>query len=159
MLQLTMTGEYSVRAMLHLASKPFGSIFQISEIAKQWDIPEEFLRKIVQLLSKSGLIFSRRGMGGGVELARPAADITLLEIIEAAEGKLALNKCLIESGVCYRDAWCAVHLVWQEVQDKMKEILHGKSLAELAAQNRARGRQLQVPGHFPQIQLSRSIAV
>jgi Rrf2 family protein len=159
MLQLTMTGEYSVRAMLHLASKPFGSIVPIGEISTQWDIPEEFLRKIVQVLSKSGLILSRRGMGGGIELSRPAVDITLLEIIEATEGKLALNKCLIESGVCHREAWCAVHLLWQEVQDKMKEILRSKSLAELAAQSLARRRQLHAPSRFPKFQLSRSIAV
>jgi Rrf2 family protein len=143
MLQLTMTGEYSVRAMLHLAAKPSGAVVPIGEISKQWDIPEEFLRKIVQLLSKSGLILSRRGAGGGIELARPAAEISLLEVIEAAEGKLALNKCLIAVGACPRDAWCAVHQVWSEVQQEMEEILRSKSLAELVAQSAVRRQQLR----------------
>lgn len=142
MLQLTMTGEYTVRAMLHLASQPPGTIVQIYDIAQQGDIPETFLRKIMQLLTKSSLVLSHRGVGGGIELAKSAEDITLLEVIEAAEGKLALNKCLIHAGFCPRDSRCAVHLVWVEVQDKMKEILRSKSIAELARQSLQRRMQM-----------------
>lgn len=161
MLQLTMTGEYSVRAMLHLASAPSGEVVQIGEISKHWDIPEEFLRKIVQILSRAGLILSHRGAGGGIELARPAEEISLLEVIEAAEGKLALNKCLLEAGVCPRDVWCAVHQVWSEVQQEMEEMLRRKSLAELVAQSAAR-RQLwrkKKSSFSPDYQSLRSIAV
>lgn len=142
MLQLTMTGEYTVRTMLHLASQPLGTMTQISEIVKAWEIPEHFLRKIVQLLTKSNLILSRRGMGGGIELAKPAEEITLLEVIEAAEGKMALNKCLVRRGMCHRDPWCAVHLVWHEAQEKLKEVLRSKSIAELAKQSLARREQI-----------------
>ncbi len=138
MMQLTMTGEYSVRAMLHLAAQPRGAIVLTHEISQQWEIPVEFLRKIVPLLTKAGLISSRRGVGGGLELAKPAEAITLLEVVEAAEGKLALNKCLIHSGYCPRDSWCAVHLVWAEAQEKVKEILRSKTIAELARQSYAR---------------------
>jgi Rrf2 family protein len=141
-LQLTMAGEYTVRAMLHLASQPRGAVVQIYDIAQQCDIPETFLRKIIQLLTKSSLVLSHRGVGGGIELAKSAEDITLLEVIEAAEGKLALNKCLIQAGFCPRDSWCAVHLVWGEVQDKMKEILRSKSIAELARQSLQRRQQI-----------------
>jgi Rrf2 family protein len=136
-----MTGEYTIRAMLHLASQPSGTVVQIYDIAQQCDVPESFLRKIMQLLTKSNLVLSHRGVGGGIELAKSAEDITLLEVIEAAEGKLALNKCLIHAGFCPRDSWCAVHLVWGEVQDKMKEILHSKSIAELAQQSLQRRQQ------------------
>lgn len=142
MLQLTMTGEYTVRAMLHLASKPQDTIVQISDIAQQCDIPENFLRKIVQLLTRANLVLSHRGVGGGIELAKPAEAIPLLDVIEAAEGKLTLNKCMIHPGFCYRDAWCAVHLVWEEVQEKMKETLRSKSIAELALQTLQRRQQM-----------------
>lgn len=144
-LQLTRAGEYTVRTMLHLAAQPAGAIVQISEISKQWDIPENFLRKIVQALAKSSLILSRRGIGGGIELARPAENITLLEVVEAAAGKLALNKCLVQPGRCHRDPWCAVHLVWHEAQKKMKEILSSKSIADLARQSLARREQIHAP--------------
>ncbi len=142
MLQLTMTGEYTVRTMLHLASKPRGTVVKICDIAQQWDIPETFLRKIIQLLTKSSLVLSHRGVGGGIELAKPAEEITLLDAIEAAEGELALNKCLIHAGMCQRDSWCTVHLVWGEVQEKMKEILRSKSIAELARQSLQRQQQI-----------------
>jgi Rrf2 family protein len=142
-LQLTMAGEYTVRTMLHLAAQPAGAIVQISEISRQWNIPENFLRKIVQALAKSSLILSRRGIGGGIELARPAKNITLLEVVEAAEGKLALNKCLVQPGRCHRDPWCAVHLVWHEAQEKMKEVLSSKSIADLARQSLAQREQVQ----------------
>jgi Rrf2 family protein len=143
-LQLTMAGEYTVRTMLHLAAQPAGAIVQIAEISRQWEIPENFLRKIVQVLARSRLILSRRGIGGGIELAKPAENITLLEVVEAAEGKLALNKCLVRPGTCHRDPWCAVHLVWCEAQKKMKEILSSKSIAELARQSSAQREQIQL---------------
>lgn len=135
MLQLTMAGEYSVRAMLHLAAQPRGRIVPTNEISEAWEIPKAFLRKIVQLLSKSGLILSHRGVGGGLELAKPAEEITLLEVVEASEGKLALNKCLLHAGLCTRDSWCAVLPVWAEAQEKVAETLRGKTLAELARQS------------------------
>lgn len=134
-MQLTMTGEYAIRAMLHLASLHFGTVAQISEISKQWGIPENFLRKISAQLSSAGLVASQRGLGGGVTLARPAEVITLLDIIEAVEGKISLNKCLVCDAFCPRDSWCAVHVVWGEAQAKLKEVLSSKSLAQLAVQN------------------------
>jgi Rrf2 family protein len=140
-----MAGEYTVRTMLHLAVQPAGAIVQIAEISKKWDIPENFLRKIVQTLAKSHLILSRRGIGGGIELARSAEKITLLEVVEAAEGKMALNKCLVQPGRCHRDPWCAVHLVWHEAQEKMREILSSKSIAELARQSLVQHEQIQAP--------------
>ena len=104
-MQLTMTGEYAIRAMLHLSSVPVGSIVQISAIAKQTEIPDNFLRKIVTQLSKAGLITSQRGAGGGIQLAAPAETVTLLDVIEAVEGKLNFNKCVLNKHACSRTEW------------------------------------------------------
>ncbi len=133
MMQLSMTGEYAVRTMIHLASSPPGELVQICDISEQWDIPEGFLRKIVAQLSKDGLIRSQRGAGGGIQLSRPADTLTLLDVIEAVEGKLFLNKCLIASGTCHLDQSCAVHHVWCEAQNSLRAILNQKSLAALAS--------------------------
>lgn len=149
-MQLTMTGEYAIRAMLHLASQQFGTVAQISDISKQWDIPENFLRKISAQLSGAGLITSQRGLGGGVTLGRPAEVITLLDIIEAVEGKISLNKCLMCDEFCPRDTWCAVHLVWGEAQAKLKEVLAMKSLAQLSAQSIERRAALEEASHHMQ---------
>jgi Rrf2 family protein len=138
-----MTGEYAICAMLHLATLQVGAVAQISEISKQWDIPENFLRKISAQLVSAGLWASQRGIGGGVTLARPATEITLLDIIEATEGKLALNKCLLCDAFCPRDAWCAVRVVWSEAQQKLKEMLTSKNLAQLAMQSVERRTELE----------------
>lgn len=135
-MQLTMTGEYAVRAMMHLSSLPFKTSAQIADISRQWDIPENFLRKIVAQLSKSGLLLSQRGSGGGVSLAHPAETITLLDVIEAVEGKMFLNKCLIGPDACSRSSHCAVHIVWCEAQQQLRQVLAKRSLAELVEHDR-----------------------
>jgi Rrf2 family protein len=137
-MQLTMTGEYAVRAMVGLASKPFGTVTPISEISEEWEISENFLRKIIAHLVKMGLVHSRRGTNGGVRLAIPAEQLTLLDVIEAIEGKIFLNKCLIGPECCTQTAWCAVHTVWCEAQEAMRYILSKQSLAEIASSNAAR---------------------
>ena len=71
-MQLTLTGEYAIRAMIHLASGKDDSIFQIAEISNVNNIPEKFLRKIIPQLSFAGLIQSQRGIGGGIKLGKPA---------------------------------------------------------------------------------------
>ena len=133
MMQLSMTGEYAVRTMIHLAAASPEELVQISDISKEWGIPEGFLRKIVAQLSKNGLIRSQRGAGGGIRLSRPADSLTLLDVIEAVEGKLFLNKCLIAPGTCHLDITCAVHNVWVDAQEVLRKKLTSKSLAELAS--------------------------
>ena len=142
-MQLTMTGEYAVRAMVGLASKPFGTVMPISEISEQWEISENFLRKIIAHLVKMGLVHSQRGTNGGVRLAIPAEQLTLLDVIEAVEGKIFLNKCLIGPECCTQTAWCAVHTVWCEAQEAMRSILSKRSLAEIASTNAARLSQMK----------------
>jgi Rrf2 family transcriptional regulator, iron-sulfur cluster assembly transcription factor len=134
-MQLTMSREYAVRAMIHLAGLPEGSVVQISEISTAWDIPETFLRKIVAQLAKAGLITSQRGQGGGIQLAMPAEVLTVLDVIEAIEGKIYLNKCLMANDQCPRTTWCQVHTVWAEAQQAIKTILARKSLRQLALES------------------------
>jgi Rrf2 family protein len=133
-MQLTMTGEYAIRAMVFLSSLPSGTTAQISEISREWDIPENFLRKIVAQLAKSGLISSQRGMRGGVALARPAGQLTLIDVIEAVEGPMRLNKCVMSTQSCSRSSWCPVHVVWCDAQEKLRASLMAQSLAGLAAE-------------------------
>jgi len=132
-MQLTMTGEYAVRAMMALGSVPFGTVLKIEDISGQWHIPKNFLRKIITTLTKSGLVQSQRGNGGGIRLAMSAERITLLDIIEAAEGKIFLNKCLISQEFCPRSCFCAVHTIWNEAQNAVSEVLSRRNLAEIVA--------------------------
>jgi Rrf2 family iron-sulfur cluster assembly transcriptional regulator len=131
-MQLTMTGEYAIRAMIHLAGLPMGTSVQIAEIARAWNIPESFLRKIITQLTKTRMVSSTRGIGGGVRLTQDPASLTVISVIEAVDGPMTLNKCLIERSFCDRTSWCAVHDIWYEAQEKMKQALGSASLAELA---------------------------
>lgn len=137
-MQLTLTGEYAIRAMIYLASDKQRTIYHISEISRSNDIPEKFLRKIISQLSLSGLIQSQRGVGGGIKLGKPASSITPLDIIQAVEGNLALNKCLIDKEFCSSQRWCTVHTLWCQALISLKEILSSKSIAELADENEIR---------------------
>lgn len=134
-MQLTMTGEYAIRAMIHLSASPEGVAARIPDVSREWDIPEPFLRKICAKLSSAGLIVTQRGANGGIRLARPAAEMTVLDVVEAVEGRILLNQCLLHDGFCPRDRWCCVHSLWAEAQKKLKEVLSGKNLADLARES------------------------
>lgn len=131
MLQITRDGEYAVRAVLFLAARPEGSLSLISEIAEAQEVPRSYLSKIMQHLVKAGLVKSRRGARGGFHLARKPEDITLRQAIEAIEGPIFLNVCLIKKGECHRDEFCPVHQVWIEAQRSLFEVLDGKTMAQL----------------------------
>ena len=146
MLQLTRDGEYAVRAVLFLASQPLGKISLISEISKVQDVPKSYLAKIMQHLVKVGLVNSRRGAKGGFFLARPADRITLRETIEAVEGPIYLNVCLIRKGECPRDEICPVHPVWREAQEKLFSVLESKTMAQLAKDSEILQKRTQKTG-------------
>ncbi len=138
-MRLTLAGEYAIRTLLYLAELPNDRRALITEVSAACGIPENFLRNITLKLSKSQLVMTHRGAGGGIKIMPNPEKITLLDIIEAVEGKLALNHCLVSSQeFCGRSEWCSVHLVWSEAQQKMVEILKATSLADLVVKNRIR---------------------
>jgi Rrf2 family transcriptional regulator, iron-sulfur cluster assembly transcription factor len=132
MLQISRKSDYAIRGMVYLASKPAGNISMLSDIAAEMDIPQTFLAKIFQQFNKLGLVKSYRGAGGGFQLGRPAAKISLLEIVEAVEGPIIPNQCIMASGTCSRDKICTVHPVWKDVQKGMRNTLAKVSLKRLA---------------------------
>ena len=142
-MQITRSGEYGLRGLLFLAKQPAERVSLVSEISKDQNIPETFLAKIFQRLSKAGLLRSIRGAKGGFSLGKPANEITMREIIEALEGPIALNRCLLKEGECAEEKSCPMHLVWEEVQRRFVEILDRTTMEDLAkrmVQNSRKGR-------------------
>ena len=131
MMELTRKGEYAIRGIIYLAQQPAGRVSLISEIAAASDVPQTFLAKIFQSFAKLGLVTSSRGTGGGFILARPAAAITLREVVEAVEGPIVPNRCLIGDS-CDRGGPCLVHGVWKTVQTEVVKILEGVTIETLA---------------------------
>jgi Rrf2 family iron-sulfur cluster assembly transcriptional regulator len=131
-MKLTRGGEYGIRGVLYLARHDDGKISMLSAIAKAQDVPPRFLAKIFQALAKAGVVKSHRGAKGGFSLARPASEITIKDVIEAIEGPIYLNVCLVGQGECSRDKICPVHAVWEEAQEKMMSVLGRANFADLA---------------------------
>ena len=132
MMELTRKGEYAIRGILYLARQPKGKVTLVGEIAAACDVPKSFLAKILQDFVKMGLVTSSRGTGGGFMLAKPADRITLRAVVEAVEGPIMPNRCLIGAGACDKDGFCRVHPVWERVREKTVEILDGVTIEELA---------------------------
>ena len=132
MMELTRKGEYAIRGIIYLARQPAGKMALISEIAEAAKVPQTFLAKIFQSFAKLGIVNSYRGTGGGFVLGRPAGSITLREVVEAVEGPIVPNRCLLGSGVCDLGPTCNVHDVWRTVQVKVVQILDSVTIEELA---------------------------
>lgn len=120
-MQLTRQTDYAMRAVLYLATSPLASIRQIAEAQH---VPQEYLAKILQKLARAGIVTTHRGVGGGVSLARVPEKISMLDVIEAIEGKVALNRCFVRPLECPREKFCAMH-------DELDRI--GASLASMFA--------------------------
>jgi Rrf2 family protein len=131
MLQITRKVDYAIRGMVYLASRPVNEVTLLSDIALDVGVSQTFLAKIFQHFNKLGLVKSSRGAGGGFQIGRPPETITLLEIVEAVEGSMVLNQCLLAAGQCSRDATCTVHPVWKELQEKIRGDLSNIALRHL----------------------------
>ena len=132
MVRLSKGAEYAIRGILHLSSKPGGAVVFIDEIAEAEDVPRAYLAKIFQVLLKKGFLRSKRGPGGGFTLISDPKKVTMLEVIEAMEGPISLNDCLISIGFCEREKKCPVHDVWREAQGRLIDYLSKSNFADLA---------------------------
>ena len=133
-MQLTRAADYAVRVMIHLAGLPPGKRTSRDELAEAADCPEQFLSKVLQNLTRAGLVISHRGNTGGFELPPAHREASLLEVIEAIEGPLRLNLCLTSERGCTRQAWCPAHGVWTQAQAAMADVLRKSTIGSLARQ-------------------------
>ena len=131
-MQLTRSGEYGLKGVLFLARQPREKFVLLSEISKYQHIPEPFLAKIFQRLSKAGLLRSARGSKGGFCLAKPHGSITMREVIETIDGPIALNRCLRREGECDEEGLCPIYEVWSKAQNQLLEILESTTVEDLA---------------------------
>ena len=131
-MQITRQADYAVRAVLYLAQLGPGGRASTALIAREQKIPVTFLAKIVSQLSAAGVLHATRGAHGGVTLARPADDISLLEIVEAIDGPVLLNDCVLDPGTCPLGKSCVVQAVWCEAQADLVRRLAQTKFEQLA---------------------------
>lgn len=118
-MQITRQADYAVRAVLYLAKIGSNQRAATSQIAQEQQIPPSFLAKIVSQLSVAGLLQTSRGARGGVSLARPPEQISLLEVVEAIDGPILLNECVTGNGVCTLGDECPMQSIWRDAQAEL----------------------------------------
>ncbi len=133
-MQLTREADYGIRSVLYLSRQPFKKVSFVNEISEEYKIPRSFLAKILQKLVKAKIVRSYRGVKGGFSLARQSRDITVLDVLEAIEGKLALNICVSDKRKCTFSKHCPSHILWMNVQARVVETLKKANFDELSRQ-------------------------
>ncbi len=137
MFQISRRADYAVRIVLELGLAPAGQLLNARFIARQTAVPQPFLHKITADLIEAGLVRSQVGPGGGLALARPAEQINMRHILEAVEGPVCLNTCLLRPGECPRDRHCPAHGFWGHLQQMIVQQLNESTLDRLLDQARA----------------------
>jgi FeS assembly SUF system regulator len=133
MIRITRLTDYGIVLLSHLASSP-ERYFNAPELAADARLPLPMVSKILKMLARSGLLSSHRGVHGGYALARPAADITVAEILTALEGPIAVTECIDDSagGGCDQVAFCPVQGNWRRINLAIRDALAGITLAEMS---------------------------
>lgn len=134
-MRLTRAGEYAIRCVLYLSSREKGIVVSRKEIAREMDIPNQFLGKIAQQLSRSDIIEIIQGPKGGFRLLVSPEKLSLLHVIEAVTGRIFLNDCILRPESCNRSYTCAVHSVWQQAKSQLRETLRKATFAKLVKGN------------------------
>lgn len=130
-MKLTQKADYGMAAVIYLSQRGRGRRYSLNEISQATEIPEEFLRKILQTLVKSGIINSFRGRGGGICLACSPEDITVAEVIKPLEEEMGLVRCLRQKQDCPRSGECEASNFWRKTQENFLQILSRTTIKDL----------------------------
>ncbi len=132
MLGISRHTDYAARIVLHLSAERRAAHFTTGDIAKKRLIPPAFIRRIVSKLSAAGILKTTRGCGGGIELARPSSKISLLDVVEAMEGRLVLNSCTVKPERCTLSARCGIRRAWSDTTKSLESFLASVTFDSLA---------------------------
>lgn len=124
--------ELGLQACLFLATQKAGSAFSSGMVSEKLKVPREFVSKVMQELTKFGIIASRKGKSGGFYLAKPAGEIRLIDIVGAIDGTEMFEKCVLGFPGCSPENPCPVHDQWGELRTRAYEMLSTQTLEELS---------------------------
>ena len=130
--------KYAIRAVCHLAALPPGKRSQAKEISERLEIPYHYLSKILQDLARKGILDSSKGPGGGFRLAGPPERTSLYALIEAVEGPISDDDCVLGLAICSDEAPCPMHEFWKSFRDTFRGRMQSVSLEDvvIAAQRK-----------------------
>jgi Rrf2 family transcriptional regulator, iron-sulfur cluster assembly transcription factor len=129
---VTQSTGYAITALGHVAAVGSRPLL-IKEIAEATGLPHPYLAKIIHTLARRGLVVTRRGVGGGVSLAREAHAITLYDVAEAMDDPLLGERCMLGAAVCSDERACPTHAFWGQHRKNQIDFLRERNLADVAA--------------------------
>ena len=130
MLRVTRLTDYATIVLTALADSPI-RVHSAAELAERSHLELPTVSKVLKPLARAGLIRSFRGPTGGYRLARTPQEISLIEIVEAIEGRLGMTECSGDHGGCEHEPHCGVQGHWRRINDVISDTLAGMSLAEM----------------------------
>ena len=131
-MRVPMKVDYGVRALVHLAQHADERPVRTAEIAQRQHIPEPYLDQVLTTLNKFGFIRSRRGPRGGHMLARAAGEITLRQVVETLEGRMAPLDCIVDADECVLSGSCTQRDIWRGVEEAVQQVLEATTVQQLA---------------------------
>lgn len=136
---LSTSSTYAIRAALYVAVADLepGAFLSTRRIAEDLDVPFPFLTKVLQGLTRSGILVSQRGSAGGVALGRPTREITLLDVVASVGGDSVFHSCLLGLPACSDKDPCAMHEPWRVQRSALEQIFQDRTLADLAVDGNA----------------------
>jgi FeS assembly SUF system regulator len=134
MLRLSKLTDYGTVVMTYLARET-ERLHTAGEIAGQIHVATPTVAKLLKKLAREGLVASHRGVKGGYSLARPPSAISVVEILDALEGRVGLTECGTSVGTCAQESSCSVRTNWQRINEAVRQALAGVTLAEMAEPN------------------------
>jgi Rrf2 family protein len=160
-LTLSRRGDYVVRAAISLARawNGNGGYRKIREISEEMRIPASYTPQLLGLLARADLAEARAGRRGGYRLTRAPTEISMVDVIEAAEGRLVSRHCPIRGGPCRWDEVCAVHPTWVKASAAIRSVLEQTSLAQIAAVDRLLEPGEAMPAHRGNRHVDHTLAV
>lgn len=123
--------EVGLQAVLFLSTRRNGELFNAGEVAKHVKQPKEFVSKMLQILTFSGIVGSKKGKNGGFYLAKNPNDIKIIDIVKAIDGLDVFNNCVLGFPGCSNDNPCPVHNKWGKLRDEAYQMLSTETLAQL----------------------------
>jgi Rrf2 family protein len=130
---ISKTSLHAVKAFAALANLPDGRYAGAGTLAEQIGAHANYLGKLLQMLAREGLVVSQKGLGGGFRLTRPAAQITMYDVVEPIDHVSRWRGCIMGRAECGGDNPCAVHERWALVREAYLRLLTETTIAELAA--------------------------
>jgi Rrf2 family protein len=126
------SATHALRALAHLAAVPGDEAVLGRALAREVGVPAHYLSKVLATLARAGLLAATRGARGGYRLARPAAEILLIDVVAPFEGQRVRPGCLLRPGEpCDDDRTCSAHAAWGEVKSVYVRFLEETTLADI----------------------------